>query len=979
MVQDNSIDEAVEEVTRVILHAANVTIPRTKSKFKNQTKPWWNNECHLANKKQKKAWNIFRRYPSTQNLICFKKARAEFRRIKRRSQRVSWVNYISTITSSISSRELWQKVKKASGVHSSNAISILNVNGQLVSSLKDIANSIASTLADTSSSQNYNSLFLSHKQKTERKKLNFKTRTSFPYNQNFTYQEFLLCLSSTHKSAPGPDLISYIMIQHLNSESQKNLLYLYNRIWNEYHFPTSWQHALVIPLLKPGKNSADPSNYRPIALTSCLCKLLERMVNRRLIYFLERNNLLNQNQSGFRRGRSTLDNLLALETDIRLAFLQRKHLVAIFVHIEKAYDRTWRYGILKDLYDFNLRGNLPIFIQKFLAFRKFQVRVGSELSDFYVQEEGVPQGSVLSVTLFNLKINNILNQIPQSVKAYLYVDDLYISCTGNHMNFIERQLQNAVNSIQKWSIMNGFTLSTSKTAAVHFCRKRNLHLDPEIKLDGHSIPLLNEIRFLGVIFDKKLTFLPHVISLRKKCERSLNILRVLSTTAWGADQLSMMRIYRAIILSKIDYGCVIYGSSRKTVLQKLDPVHHTALRICSGAFRTSPVKSLYVDSYEPSLSLRRQMLSLHFYFKIESRPHHPFHNYRLRPFLIRLQEKRKSTTPIFFTRMRTTLSDLNLSYLNVSPHAMNNFPPWKNNDFNYLNPFKNFPKNQTTDTIYQKLYFEHRSHYRTFTPIFTDGSKTSTDTSLAVVFPDKILSFKLRQFCSIFTAEITAVQLALTNILNRPCGCYIIYIDSLSVLQSLKSSNHQSHPLVFSVLELYSKLLFRGFTVLFCWIPSHVGIRGNENADKAAKSASAFYNTPVPACDLKKHIKYQLYFSWQTQWNIETQNKLHAVKPVIENWPSMRNRKSDTVLTRLRIGHTRLTHRYLLMGEQAPTCTHCGCSLSVIHFLVECPFFNSQRLRYFQTTSITLLTLIGTYPHEKLFPFLKSIGFYSLI
>ncbi|GBN73106.1 hypothetical protein AVEN_189696-1 [Araneus ventricosus] len=289
------------------------------------------------------------------------------------------------------------------------------------------------------------------------------------------------------------------------------------------------------------------------------------MVNRRLIYFLERNNLLHQNQSGFRRGRSTLDNLLALETDIRLAFLQRKHLVAILFDVEKAYDRTWRSEWVR---------NYPTFMFK---------------------KRGVPQGSVLSVTLFNLKINKILNQIPQSVTAYLYVDDLYISCTGIHMNFIERQLQNAVNSIQKWSLMNGFTFSTSKTAAVHFCRKRNLHIDPEIKLDGHSIPLLNEIRFLGVIFDTKLTFLPHVISLRKKCERSLNILRVLSTTAWGADRPSVLRIYRAIILSKIDYGCVIYGSSRKTVLQRLDPVHHTALRICSGAFRTSPVKSLYVD------------------------------------------------------------------------------------------------------------------------------------------------------------------------------------------------------------------------------------------------------------------------------------------------------------------------------------------------------------------------------------------------
>ncbi|GBM73855.1 hypothetical protein AVEN_60625-1 [Araneus ventricosus] len=164
------------------------------------------------------------------------------------------------------------------------------------------------------------------------------------------------------------------------------------------------------------------------------------MINRRLVYFLETNNFLHRCQSGFRKDRSTLDNLLALETDIRLAFLQRKHLVAIFFDIEKAYDRTWRYGILKDLHDFNLRGNLPIFIQNFLKLRRFQVRVGYDLSDFFIQEEGVPQGSVLSVTLFSIKINGILNQLPFTVKGFLYVDDLYVSCAGEDMNVIQRQV-----------------------------------------------------------------------------------------------------------------------------------------------------------------------------------------------------------------------------------------------------------------------------------------------------------------------------------------------------------------------------------------------------------------------------------------------------------------------------------------------------------------------------------------------------------
>ncbi|GBN69716.1 putative RNA-directed DNA polymerase from transposon BS [Araneus ventricosus] len=452
--------------------------------------------------------------------------------------------------------------------------------------------------------------------KTEKKKLNFNSRSDYSYNCNFTFQAGL---SKVHKSSPSPDNISCIMLLHLTTESQTNLLYLFNRIWNEQCFPSSWQEAIIIPIPKPGKDITNPLNYRPIALTSCLCKLLEKMINHRLTHFLETKNLLSPFQSGFRKGRSTLDNILALETDIRLAFLQRKHLVAIYFDIEKAYDRTWRYGILKDLYDSNLRGNLPIFIENFLRLRRFRVRLASEMSDYFIQEEGVPQGSILSVTLFILKINNVLNRLPLSVKSYLYVDDLRIFCTGMNMNCIQRQLQTAINNISQWSDDNGFTISASKTAAVHFCRKRNLHLDPELKLNGVSIPFLKEIRFLGVVFDNKLSFLPHVMQLRKKCEKSLNILKVLSTTSWGADRPSMLRIYKATILSKLDYGCQIYGSARKSILQKLDPIHHAALRLCSGAFRTSPVQSLYVDCFEPALNYRRQMLSLHYYFRIKSK------------------------------------------------------------------------------------------------------------------------------------------------------------------------------------------------------------------------------------------------------------------------------------------------------------------------------------------------------------------------
>ncbi|GFU13065.1 uncharacterized protein TNCV_1444991 [Trichonephila clavipes] len=128
------------------------------------------------------------------------------------------------------------------------------------------------------------------------------------------------------------------------------------------------------------------------------------------------------------------------------------------------------------------------------------------------------------------------------------------------------------------------------------------------------MPVVSAVGFLEVIFDCKLTFLPHVLYLRKKCERSLNILNVLSNTLWGADRISLLRVYQALILSRLDYGCVVYGSARASVLKRLDTIHHSALKIFSGAFRTSPVTSLYVVCHLPPLEPRRRQSSANFLF-----------------------------------------------------------------------------------------------------------------------------------------------------------------------------------------------------------------------------------------------------------------------------------------------------------------------------------------------------------------------------
>ena len=125
------------------------------------------------------------------------------------------------------------------------------------------------------------------------------------------------------------------------------------------------------------------------------------MINDRLTWFLESNNIITNFQSGLRHQRSTHDHLVRLETLIRETFIKNEHLVSVFFDLEKAYDTTWKYGIMKDVHDIDLKGRLPLFLQNILTDREFKVKVGSTLSELHKQEQGVPQGSILSVTLFS--------------------------------------------------------------------------------------------------------------------------------------------------------------------------------------------------------------------------------------------------------------------------------------------------------------------------------------------------------------------------------------------------------------------------------------------------------------------------------------------------------------------------------------------------------------------------------------------------
>ena len=597
--------DRIADFTSSLIDISEKCIPKTSTNPK-KSNPWYNDDCKEAIKQRKETLSRFCKFPTKDNLNTYRVFRAKARRTIKSSKRKSWRAYVSNLNYKTPIKKVWDMVRKISGKSKSASHQHLNTNFNggaetKATTKKDIADTLGDAFSTNSANRNYSKEFQNYQKQQEKIKLNFKSSNNEEYNNPFNLDELKDAISKSHDTATGPDEIHYQMLKHLPLKSLQTLLDIFNNMWETGKDPENWELATIIPIPKPGKDHTEPTNYRPIALTNCLCKTLERMINARLVWYLEINNLISPVQSGFRSERSTNDNLVRLETFIRDAFVKKEHVVSVFFDLEKAYDTTWKYGILRDLHELGVKGRLANFLESFLVERSFQVRVGSTLSDTFRLSQGVPQGSILSTTLFNIKINSIMNCLDPKTDGSLYVDDFCMCYRSKSMRTIERHLQQCINRIEDWALHNGFKFSKSKTQCVNFCQLRKVHDDPELYLYGSLIPVVEDFKFLGIIFDRKLSFIPHIKYLKAKCLKALNLLKVLSHTNWGADRTVLLQLYRSLIRSKLDYGSIVYGSARKSYLMMLDTVHHQGLRLALGAFRTSPVESLYVEAEEPSL------------------------------------------------------------------------------------------------------------------------------------------------------------------------------------------------------------------------------------------------------------------------------------------------------------------------------------------------------------------------------------------
>jgi ribonuclease HI len=600
------------------------------------------------------------------------------------------------------------------------------------------------------------------------------------------------------------------------------------------------------------------------------------------LWFLETNHLLANTQNGFRKQRSTMDNIIFLESKIREAFNLNQKTLCLFFDLEKAFDMTWQHGVLKTLSSWGLQGHIHYFISNFLKNRMFTVRANGCTSSERTPENGCPQGSVLSPTLFLIALNSIQQQISFPSISAIYADDLVVFATGKNLETLEEELQDTLRNLEAWSHSTGFHFSSEKTKYIVFSKRRTDYT-PTLTLYNQTIEKVPCIRFLGVIFDSQLTWKSHISSIVSSCNKQIGLLRILGHHTWGADTGILLSVYKSLVRSRLEYGLIAYGACSKTTREPIEVLQRAALRIILGAYRTTPSDSLYVLSREMPLQLRFEQLTLNYAAQIYSQPSHPNHSLLYPPLETVPKHTKLSFMPIA-ERIHLYLQRHSLSFPPSFYKPELRIPPWSIPSPKILFDLATYSKNVTNPSIIISQEFcRLRSKYPTATFLYTDGSKISGALGAAVHTSTRELKIKLTPYGSIFCAELAGLLEAVQLALRHVDGNFIICSDSHSALQAIQH-RYSTNPLVQKIAEERKTALLLNKDSMFMYTPSHVGITGNGRADELAKSAALDAALPETNyglyTDWKSIIKSAVINTWQSQWDLDSSH-LHRKHPLL--------------------------------------------------------------------------------------------------
>lgn len=972
-----SVEEMSITINDLILSSAKASIPQIKTnQFKKHTgNPWWNEECEKARKNKWLLYKAYLKTPTKDNLLLAKQAKNLSNRTIEKAKESYWKDFCGKYSnSSINIQEIWQKVKCMKNNNQTPSYPIEIENNKLPSDLEK-ANAFVKYFAFNSTISGLQESNKTHRENIEKTQplpdINNLPSTPNNINTDITLEELTNHIQSlnSNKNSLGPDFISNKMIKNLAPKILNLLLILFNKCFNTGTLPSLWKHSITIPIHKSGKTKNDVNNYRPIALTSNICKLFEKIIQDRLLFFCNSNNIIPQNQAGFRKGRSTTEHLLKLTTQIKHQFSRRKNILATFFDIKKAFDQVWHHKLIQKLIKINLDKKLILVIQNFLSDRYIQVKIGNCFSNLNKLDMGVPQGSVLSPLLFNLFIADLPSIFSKQTELTQFADDICFwqkvtlkkSTPLRTILNIEEKYQNEINKINNYITEIGLSFSTEKTKLVLFNSGPNPHRLPQFYLGNSKLNYTNTTTFLGITLTSKLNWSNHFEKIINNSRKGLNLLKVISSYKWGQNTSTLRTLAIALIRSKLTYAQEIFFNAPKHLLEKIQSIDCKSFKIALGIpFHTNNLNTYYEINISP-LNFYRKTQSAKFIIKSFAQ-----NNFCINELHITSEDTYpirgktiKSLQPIR-SYANATLNLIEFNENKISPtHTIPQIPSWVLQKPKIITEYLNVTKKSSQAHILKNLVLEYiYTHFPNYLQVFTDGSKLDNDQVGAAFFiPKGNISkiFYIGKNFSIFTAELLGIYQALKYIYenNTNSNNILFCIDSKSTLICLQNYNNKYRTqMIQQIQHLIHLILTNKINLTFLWIPSHCNIPSNDKVDNLAKKgaqniSNAIY-TPL------KFDLHELYFHINTTTNKEiinlhnlsasTYSKLCVSNPNSINpskiWKSSSNHRSFTLyslISKLRLNSLKTKY------TKSIKCI-CGLQLTIDHILLNCPKLQIQNL-----------------------------------
>ena len=586
-----------EKIDKVILEAANKSIPRKKT-F-NKSVPWWNQDL---TKLREKVLENRRKLQRTKDATARKRLTIEFRKIRKKyisaiheAKKTSWEKFVTKE----GNRYPWSIIYKmqTKRLKIETAQSNINNNDMHTTTWDQTMDTLLNVLIPSDNSINESAW----QQSTRLDTRDIPNTIDAP---PFTMQELLKIIKDLNvRKTPGHDLIEAKMLKEAWPEIQADILQMFNCCLEQGVFPRQYKLAQIRALLKSAdKDPTDPKTYRPISLLPVIGKVLEKLIAGRMGALANEHPKSSSRQYGFRPRRSTEDAIVELNRIVSAT--QGKYAVGLLFDISGAFDNVWWPSILRALKERECPGNIYRLIQSYLTDRR-ALMIGSTKSEFKNITKGCPQGSVLGPMFWNLIFDEAIDIAGRGDNQPIaFADDLIVVVSANSRQAIETKANRITQELVAWCEKQKLEISKKKSEMLLLKGFLDIKRPPVVKIGNTSMKMNPKARYLGIIFGSRLSISPHIDYITAKTKRLFAGFSKLAREHWGLNTKVLRTIYTGLVLPVLCYAAAGWVHRLNTHhTRKLKSAQRQALIAITRAYRTTSNNALAVLAAELPIHL----------------------------------------------------------------------------------------------------------------------------------------------------------------------------------------------------------------------------------------------------------------------------------------------------------------------------------------------------------------------------------------